>query len=78
MDFKKVFDVINKYDIDRNEVLDLVEEAKTLDLTDEENLRYLIKKGTKLANKEIKPEDEDKILSIIRQKGINPDLLDLL
>ena len=78
MDFKKVFDVINKYDIDRNEVLDLVEEAKTLDLSEEDNLRYLIKKGTRLAKKEITKEDEERILSIIRQKGINPDLLDLL
>ena len=78
MDFKKIFDVINKYDIDRNEVLDLVEEAKTLDLSDEENVRYLIRKGTKLAKKDLTQEDEDKILNIIRQRGINPDLLDLL
>lgn len=28
MDFKKVFDVINKYNIDKNDVLELVEEAK--------------------------------------------------
>ena len=78
MDFKKIFDVINKYDIDRNEVLDLVVEAKTLDLSDEENVRYLIRKGTKLAKKDLTQEDEDKILNIIRQRGINPDLLDLL
>lgn len=78
MDFKKVFDVINKYNIDKNEVLDLVEEAKTLDLTDEDNLRYLIKKGAGLADKELTEKDEEKILALIKQKGINPDLLDLL
>ena len=31
MDFKNVFDVINKYNIDKNDVLELVEEAKTID-----------------------------------------------
>lgn len=30
MDFKNVFDVINKYNIDKNDVLELVEEAKQL------------------------------------------------
>ena len=49
MDFKNVFDVINKYNIDKNDVLELVEEAKTIDLSDEDNLRYVIRKGAKLA-----------------------------
>ncbi len=78
MDFKKVFDVINKYNIDKNEVLDLVEEAKTLDLSDEDNLRYVIQKGAKLANKTLSLEDEEKIMDIIKQRGISPDLLNLI
>ncbi len=78
MDFKKVFDVINKYNIDKNEVLDLVEEAKMLDLTDEDNLLSLIRKGASLAGKDLKESDEEKIVSLIKQKGLNPDLLDLL
>lgn len=78
MDFKKIFDVINRYNIDKNEVLDLVEEAKSLDLTEEENLLNIIRKGARLANKDLSSEDEKKILSLIKQKGLNPDLLDLL
>ena len=78
MDFKKVFDVINMYNIDKNEVLDLVEEAKTLDLSDEDNLRYVIQKGAKLANKTLSLEDEEKIMDIIKQRGISPDLLNLI
>ncbi len=78
MDFKKVFDVINKYNIDRNDVLDLVEEAKTIDLSDEDNLKYIIRKGAKLAGKELSTEDEDKILEIIKERGVSPDLLNLL
>lgn len=78
MDFKKVFDVINKYNIDRNEVLELVDEAKSLDLADDDNLLEVIRKGAKLANKELSESDEEKILSLIKQKGLNPDLLDLL
>lgn len=78
MDFKKVFDVINKYNIDRNDVLDLVEEAKTIDLSDEDNLKYIIRKGAKLAGKELSETDEDKILEIIKERGVSPDLLNLL
>lgn len=78
MDFKKVFDVINKYNIDRNDVLDLVEEAKTIDLSDEDNLKYIIRKGAKLAGKELSLADEDKILEIIKERGVSPDLLNLL
>lgn len=78
MDFKKVFDVINKYDIDKNEVLELVSEAKSLDLSEEDNLRSIIKKGAKLAKKDLSDADEERIVSIIKQRGINPDLLDLL
>lgn len=57
MDFKNVFDVINKYNIDKNDVLELVEEAKTIDLSD---------------------EDEDKIMEIIKERGVSPDLLNLI
>lgn len=78
MDFKKVFDVINKYNIDRNDVLELVEEAKTIDLSDEDNLRYVIRKGAKLAHKDLSDEDEDKIMEIIKERGVSPDLLNLI
>ena len=58
--------------------MDLVEEAKTLDLSDEDNLRYVIQKGAKLANKTLSLEDEEKIMDIIKQRGISPDLLNLI
>ena len=57
MDFKNVFDVINKYNIDKNDVLELVEEAKTIDLSDEDNLRYVIRKVAKLAHKDLSDEE---------------------
>lgn len=78
MDFKKVFDVINKYNIDKNDVLELVEEAKTIDLSDEDNLRYVIRKGAKLAYKDLSNDDEDKIMEIIKERGVSPDLLNLI
>lgn len=78
MDFKNVFDVINKYNIDKNDVLELVEEAKTIDLSDEDNLRYVIRKGAKLAHKDLSYEDEDKIMEIIKERGVSPDLLNLI
>lgn len=78
MDFKNVFDVINKYNIDKNDVLELVEEAKTIDLSDEDNLRYVIRKGAKLAHKDLSDEDEDKIMEIIKERGVSLDLLNLI
>lgn len=78
MDFKNVFDVINKYNIDKNDVLELVEVAKTIDLSDEDNLRYVIRKGAKLAHKDLSDEDEDKIMEIIKERGVSPDLLNLI
>lgn len=78
MDFKNVFDVINKYNIDKNDVLELVEEAKTIDLSDEDNLRYVIRKGANLAHKDLSDEDEDKIMEIIKERGVSPDLLNLI
>lgn len=56
----------------------MVEEAKTIDLSDEDNLRYVIRKGAKLAHKDLSDEDEDKIMEIIKERGVSPDLLNLI
>ena len=44
----------------------------------EDNLRYVIRKGAKLAHKDLSDEDEDKIMEIIKERGVSPDLLNLI
>lgn len=74
MDFKRVFDLLMMSNINSEDVSELIAEASTMDLSDEENQRILIRKGCSLANKEISPDMEDRIISILKEKGISNDL----
>ena len=78
MDFKKIIDLLSRANINQEGVYELVSEASSLDLNDDENLRNIIRKGCGLANKSITTEQEDKILALLRDKGITPDLFKLL
>lgn len=75
MDFKKIIDLLSKSNINNDAVYELIAEASKMDLSDEDNQRALIQKGAKLANKEITPEVEDHIISILKEKGISNELL---
>ncbi len=77
MDLNKVFDLMGKNNIDQALIFSLVEEAKTMDLSDEDDIRALIAKGTRLAGKELDPEKEERIVKIIKKEGISPSLLNL-
>ena len=57
---------------------ELVGEASTLDLREEDNLRKIIRKGAMIANKTIPMEQEDRIIEILKEKGITTDLLNVL
>lgn len=78
MDFKTIIDLISRSNIDQEAMYDLVREASTLDLNDEENLRTVIRKGCGLANKTLSAEQEDRIVKLLKDKGITPDLFQLL
>lgn len=75
MDFKRIIDLLSKSNINNDAVYELISEASKMDLSDEDNQRALIQKGAKLANKEITPEAEDHIISILKEKGISSELL---
>lgn len=75
MDFKKIIDLLSKSNINNDAVYELIAEASKMDLSDEDNQRALIQKGAKLANKEITPEVEDHIISILKEKGLSNELL---
>lgn len=78
MDFKNIIDLISRSNVNSDAMYDLVREASSLDLNDEENLRTVIRKGCGLANKSITKEQEDKLIKLLKDKGITPDLFSLL
>ncbi len=78
MDINKVFELMEKNNIEQEQIFELVQEAKSIDLTNDEEIRTLIRKGSKLAKKDLNLEKEEQIISIIKEKGITPDLLELL
>ncbi len=78
MDFKGIIDLIARANINQEAMYELVQEASSLDLNDEENLRSVIRKGCGLANKTLSMEQEDKIVKLLKDKGITPELFKLL
>ena len=78
MDFKSIIDLIARSNVNQEAMYELVSEASTLDLNDEDNLRLIIRKGCGLANKTLSQAQEDKIVKMLKDKGITPDLFNLL
>ena len=77
MDFKGIIDLLSKSNINQEAMYELVGEASTMDLSDEGNLRKIIQKGAMVAGKEIPIEQENKIIDILKEKGISTDLLNV-
>ena len=78
MDFKTIIYLLSKSNINQEAMYELVGEASTLDLREEDNLRKIIRKGAMIANKTIPMEQEDRIIEILKEKGITTDLLNVL
>lgn len=78
MDINKIFEVMEKNNIDQEKIFELAKEAKEIDLKDDDQIRSLIKKGGNLAGREITEDKEEKMIELIKEKGITPELLDLL
>lgn len=78
MDFKKILDLLSSSNIKVDEVYALVNEASSLDLSDEGNQRSLIRQACKIANKTLSSDDENRLLEILKEKGISQELFDTL
>jgi hypothetical protein len=78
MDFKTIIDLLSRSNINQEAMYELVGEASSLDLSDESNLRKIIQKGATIAGKTIPVEQEDKLISLLKEKGITSDLLNIL
>lgn len=78
MDINKIMNTISKSNVDQKEVFSLIEMASSMNLKDEKNIRILIQKGCKIANKSITKDQEDRMVQLIMKKGITPELLSVL
>lgn len=74
MDFSKLIDIISKTNISSDKIQELILMASKMDLSNEDNQRILIREGAKVAKKEMTPELEDKMIDLIREKGISNEL----
>lgn len=78
MDFKTIIDLLSKSNINQEAMYELVGEASSLDLREEDNLRKIIRKGAMIAGRTIPMEQEDKLIEILKEKGITTDLLNII
>ncbi len=76
MNIGKIWDFIAQKNIEPQDILELVEEVKKIDTTDEENLRRIVRKVALLAKKNISIEQENKLIAKIQTDGIDFSLLE--
>lgn len=77
MNFGKIFSMLSDSNIDKEEVFRLVDVIKNMDLSDEENLRKVIRQASVVAKKPIDKNLEDELVRRIQKDGLTPSLLDL-
>ena len=78
MIFNKALQFITDNNIQPEAVFELVEKVKSMDLSNEENIRNVIKDVSKLAGKPIDKAQEDNIVREIMKNGVNDNLFNML
>lgn len=71
----KLLDKVSmKTHVSKQDILSLASDLQTKDLNDEENIKEFINKISKLTNKQVKPEQMNKIISIIQNNQVPKDI----
>lgn len=78
MNFNKALQFISDNNIQPEAVFELVEKVRTMDLSNEENIRQVIRDVSKLANKPLDKSQENKIVREILKNGVNDNLFNML
>ena len=78
MNFNKALQFITDNNIQPEAVFELVEKVKNMDLSNEENIRNVIRDVSKLAGKPIDKAQEDNIVREIMKNGVNDNLFNML
>jgi|GEM_PF-1286491 len=67
-----------KVDIDQEDVMDMADDASNADLTDDEDVRNLIRSIGAMVGKEIDPEVEDRLTEVITSGEAPTDMASLM
>ncbi len=78
MNFNKALQFISDNNIQPEAVFELVEKVKSMDLSNEDNIRNVIRDVSKLAGKPIDRAQEDNIVREIMKNGVNDNLFNML
>ncbi len=79
MEDKSIFSKVEeKTNVKKEDIIKLAKQASNQDLSDEKNIRKLIKEVAKLAGKDVSKEKEEKILNAIKKDKIPKDLKNVL
>lgn len=74
----KVLNFISENNIQPEALFSLVEKVQTMDLSDEQSIRKVIREVSVLANRPVDKNQENKIVNEIMKNGINDNLFNLI
>ena len=66
--------VSQKTNVSKADILSLAIDLQTKDLKDEKNIREFVNKISRLTNRQVKPEQMDKIIHIIQNNQVPSDI----
>ena len=78
MNINKALNFITENNIEPSAVFALVEKVRTMDLSNEDSIRKVIKEVSILCNKPIDKNKENRIVHEIMKNGINDNLFNML
>lgn len=78
MNFNKALQFITDNNIQPEAVFELVEKVKNMDLSNETNIRNVIRSVAQLAGKNIDKSQEDNIVREILKNGVNENIFNML
>ena len=74
----KALNFIAQNNIEPSAVFALVEKVRTMDLSNEQSIRKVIREVSQLVNKPIDKNQENKIVREIMKNGINDNLFNII
>lgn len=77
MNFGNILNFIAENNIEPEQVFNLVEKVKTMDLNNESNIREIVHEVSSLTKRSVSKSKEDEIVNKVMQNGISEDLLNM-
>lgn len=74
----KILNFISENNIQPEALFSLVEKVQTMDLSDEQSIRKVIREVSILANRPVDKNQENKIVNEIMKNGINDNLFNYI